>query len=126
ETIEANQTPGGEVHYVNVVKTPLRDAEGKITGLQGMFWDITERVMAEKREREANEALAASREELRRKNEQLEKDVAMAREIQQAFFSTQYPIFPATALPQHSAIQFYHRYLPAGSVSGDFFNVMAL
>ncbi len=126
ETVEANQTPGGEVHYVTVVKAPLRDAEGRIIGLQGMFWDITARVVAEERERKANEALAASREELRLKNEQFEKDVAMAREIQQAFFSTQYPVFPATALPQHSAIQFYHRYLPAGSVSGDFFNVTAL
>jgi len=126
ETIEANQTPGGAVHYVNVVKAPLRDAEGKVVGLQGMFWDITARVVAEERERKANEALAASREELRRKNDQLEKDVAMAREIQQAFFSTQYPIFPAAALPQHSALQFYHRYIPAGSVSGDFFNVTAL
>lgn len=125
-TVEANQTPGGAVHHVEVVKSPLRDSEGKIIGLQCMFWDITDRVEAEQRERKANEALAASREELRRKNDQLEKDVAMAREIQQAFFSTQYPVFPASALPQHSAIQFYHRYLPAGSVSGDFFNVTAL
>lgn len=126
ETVEANQTPGGEVHYVEVVKTPLRDAEGKIIGLQGMFWDITARVVAEQRERKANEELAISREELRRKNEQLEKDVAMAREIQQAFFTTQYPVIPATAQPQQSAIQFYHRYIPAGAVSGDFFHVTAL
>lgn len=126
ETIEANQTPGGEVHYVEVVKSPLRDAEGKIIGLQGMFWDITPRVVAEERERKANEALAASREELRLKNEQLEKDVAMAREIQQAFFTTQYPVIPPSAAPQQSALQFYHRYLPAGAVSGDFFHLSAL
>ncbi|HAV61718.1 MAG TPA: hypothetical protein DCY13_05055, partial [Verrucomicrobiales bacterium] len=130
ETVEAYQQTGGEtkgqMHYVNVVKTPLRDAEGKIIGLQGIFWDITERVEAEEREKKAVAALAVSREELRAKNEQLEKDVAMAREIQQSFFSAQYPVFPATALPQHSAIQFYHRHIPAGSVSGDFFHVTAL
>lgn len=126
ETVEVNQTPGGEVHYVEVIKSPLRDSEGKIIGLQCMFWDITARVVAEQREREANEALAASREELRRKNEQLEKDVAMAREIQQAFFTMQYPVIPPSAQPQQSAIQFYHRYIPAGSVSGDFFHVTAL
>lgn len=126
ETVETVQPPGKDPSYVNVVKTPLRDPEGKIIGLQGIFWDITERVVAEQREREANEALAISREELRLKNEQLEKDQAMAREIQQAFFTSQYPVFPADALPQHSEIQFYHRYLPAGTVSGDFFNVMQI
>jgi sigma-B regulation protein RsbU (phosphoserine phosphatase) len=126
ETVETVQPPGKDPSYVNVVKTPLHDAEGKIIGLQGIFWDITERVVAEQRERKANEELAVSREELRLKNEQLEKDQAMAREIQQAFFTTQYPVFPSTELPQHSRIQFYHRYLPAGSVSGDFFNVMQI
>lgn len=130
ETIEAYQQTGGEtkgqMRYVNVVKTPLRDAEGKIIGLQGIFWDITERVEAEEREKKAVAALAVSREELRAKNHQLEEDVAMAREIQQSFFSAQYPVFPANALPQQSAIQFFHRHLPAGSVSGDFFHVTAL
>ncbi len=126
ETVEKSQPAGKDPTYVNVVKTPLRDAEGKVIGLQGIFWDITERVLAEERERKANAELAVSREELGLKNEQLEKDQAMAREIQQAFFSAQYPVFPSTALPQHSQIKFYHRYLPAGSVSGDFFNVMQI
>jgi sigma-B regulation protein RsbU (phosphoserine phosphatase) len=39
--IEEVQAPGKERAFVQVVKTPLYDASGRITGLQGMFWDIT-------------------------------------------------------------------------------------
>lgn len=48
DLIEENKPPGGEKTYVRVVKTPLRDASGKIIGVQGIFWDITkERQMEE-------------------------------------------------------------------------------
>ncbi len=33
---------GRELH-VHVIKTPLRDAQGQVIGIQGVFWDITER-----------------------------------------------------------------------------------
>ena len=33
--------------YVRTIKTPIRDNRGKITGLIGIFWDITERKEAE-------------------------------------------------------------------------------
>jgi PAS domain S-box-containing protein len=32
--------------FVEVVKSPLYDATGKIVGVQGMFWDVTERYRA--------------------------------------------------------------------------------
>lgn len=38
---EANITPDGEVHWVEVIKTPLRDHKGDIAGIQGIFWDVT-------------------------------------------------------------------------------------
>jgi sigma-B regulation protein RsbU (phosphoserine phosphatase) len=38
----------------------------------------------------------------------------------------QYPAFPPSAPLSESAFQFTHRYLPAGSVGGDFFTVSAL
>ena len=37
----------GQESFVQVVKTPLRDASGKVFGVQGVFWDITERNVAE-------------------------------------------------------------------------------
>lgn len=40
---ERNVTPDGQVHWVEVIKTPLRDETGQITGIQGIFWDVTER-----------------------------------------------------------------------------------
>jgi phosphoserine phosphatase RsbU/P len=126
ETVEANEPPGGEKLYVNVVKTPLHDAQGRIIGLQGIFWDITEKRRAEERLKEANTELARSREELRLKNQQMEEDLRMAREIQQAIIPQQYPCFPANVAPDKSVLSFCHRYLPTGAVGGDFFNIRPL
>ncbi len=43
DTIEANQSPEGGSLFVHVIKTPLLDASGEVTGIQGIFWDVTER-----------------------------------------------------------------------------------
>ena len=43
DAIEENVRPNGERTYVQVIKTPLHDASGKVTGVQGIFWDVTER-----------------------------------------------------------------------------------
>lgn len=126
ETVEENQPPDGEKLYVNVVKTPLYDAQGRIIGLQGIFWDITEKRRAEERLRQANSDLAQSREELRLRNEQMEEDLCMAREIQQAIIPPAYPSFPAHAEANQRHIIFCHRYLPTGAVGGDFFNIRPL
>jgi sigma-B regulation protein RsbU (phosphoserine phosphatase) len=126
ETVEEHQPPGGDKIYVNVVKTPIFDADGRIIGLQGIFWDITEKKRAEERLQKTTDELAKSREELHIKNQQMEEDLRMAREIQQSIIPQQYPAFPRSAPPQDSALRFCHRYLPTGTVGGDFFNVLAL
>jgi sigma-B regulation protein RsbU (phosphoserine phosphatase) len=126
ETVEEHQAPAGPKIQVQVVKTPLYDAKGRIIGLQGIFWDITEKRQFEEREQRAKAELARSREELRRKNQQMEEDLTMAREIQQAILPQTYPTFPRSAGAQQSALRFFHRYQPTGAVGGDFFNVLAL
>ncbi|MFO1499652.1 MAG: PAS domain S-box protein [Verrucomicrobiota bacterium] len=126
ETVEEHIPPTGEKLYVNVSKTPIYDAEGSIVGLQGIFWDITERRRAEDGLRRTTVELEKSREELRIKNEQMEEDLRMAREIQQAIIPQQYPSFPKAADSKDSWLRFCHRYLPTGAVGGDFFNVRAL
>jgi sigma-B regulation protein RsbU (phosphoserine phosphatase) len=126
ETIEEHIPPGGEKLYVNVIKTPLYNSKGNIIGLQGIFWDITQRRRAEEGLRRTTVELAKSREELRVKNEQMEEDLRMAREIQEAFIPQQYPAFTSGAPPGQSLLRFCHRYLPTGTVGGDFFNVRAL
>ena len=47
----------GQELFVQVIKSPLRDAQGQITGVQGVFWDITARKRAENELRRVNRAL---------------------------------------------------------------------
>ncbi len=47
ETIEENEK-NGETRYVQVMKSAVRDAGGKIIGVQVIFWDVTEHKKAEK------------------------------------------------------------------------------
>ncbi|HOX59251.1 MAG TPA: SpoIIE family protein phosphatase [Candidatus Paceibacterota bacterium] len=126
DTVEEHQPPGRDKIYVQVVKTPLYGTDGTIMGLQGIFWDITQQRLAEEKIRRANVLLAQHRKELRARNAQMEEDLTMAREIQLTMLPQQYPTFPPAAPADASALQFTHRYLPAGSVGGDFFTVSAL
>jgi sigma-B regulation protein RsbU (phosphoserine phosphatase) len=91
---------------------PLRDSEGKIVGLVGISHDITVRKLAE--------------EELTRRNAEMNTDLKVAREIQQSFLIHQYPTFSEGAAPSESALQFCHRYLPASSLAGDFFDIFSV
>ncbi len=74
----------------------------------------------------ATEKLAQQAQELRVKNEQMQDDLAMARELQTAFLPRHYPVFPATASPERSAIQFCHRYSTTTELGGDFFDILAV
>ena len=47
ETVESHTLPSGERTHVQVMKTPLRDSEGEVCGVQGIFWDVTDRKRAE-------------------------------------------------------------------------------
>jgi len=76
--------------------------------------------------RKAKEKLEEQAEELREKNAVMQADLAMARELQTAFLPRHYPVFPANASPERSAIQFCHRYFTTTELSGDFFDILAL
>ena len=64
--------------------------------------------------------------EILAKNEQMETDLRMATELQQALMPSTYPSFPAGADEKHSALHFYHHYLPASLMGGDFFHIARL
>lgn len=104
----------------------VRDAEGKVLYYEGTVEDITERKYAEEQIRRTTAELSRSREELRSKNQAMEENLRMAREIQLTMLPQQYPLFPKDAPADQSAFQFAHRYHPAEAVSGDFFAVSAL
>ncbi len=61
--------------------------------------------------------------EIERKNAQMERELAMAGNVQQAMLPQIYPVFGLPLQPQAGVLRFHHRYLPAGKVSGDFFHV---
>jgi PAS domain S-box-containing protein len=62
DTIEEHQLPDGNQLFVHVVKTPVRNAENEIVGVQGIFWDVTQEVRA-------NQAIAASEKRYRQLTE---------------------------------------------------------
>jgi PAS domain S-box-containing protein len=66
EDIEEHQRPGGTRLYMHVMKAPVYDAEARIIGTQILFWDETQRKLAE-------EALARTTSELERSNQELER-----------------------------------------------------
>ena len=69
------------------------------------------------------EKLAQSTEELRRKNLEMDADLALARGVQQALLPQSYPVFPAGVALDRSTLQFCHRWIPSEKVAGDLFDV---
>jgi len=54
DVVEKHVTPQGALIHVQVMKTPLLGPDGEPIGVQGIFWDVTERVRAEEQLREKN------------------------------------------------------------------------
>ena len=55
EDVEAYFKPDtNEKLYVQVLKAPVRDDQGRIVGVQGMFWDVTERMRADEAARRSD------------------------------------------------------------------------
>jgi sigma-B regulation protein RsbU (phosphoserine phosphatase) len=102
----------GQVHWALTTKVPLRDVHGVIIGLVGVSHDITRRKLAE--------------EELQRRTAEMETDVLMARQVQETFLPRSYPVFPRGVPAEASALRFAHRYIPATTLGGDFFDVIQL
>jgi serine phosphatase RsbU (regulator of sigma subunit) len=64
--------------------------------------------------------------ELRAKNQQMEEELQMARELQIALLPQKFPTVPAHVPVHESALRFLSLYFPTGDVSGDFFNVFPI
>jgi PAS domain S-box-containing protein len=60
EDVEAFQRPDGRRAFFHIMKVPVRDAQGRITGTQGICWDETARQQAEEALRAAKEAAEAA------------------------------------------------------------------
>jgi len=64
--------------------------------------------------------------ELVRATEEINEDLIMAREFQEALLPDQYPQIPEPAGSEAYTLRFRHIYRPAQSVSGDFFDISAI
>ena len=84
----------GEVRWVNVIKTPVKDLDGSIIGIQGIFWDITER--------------KAAQEELYRLYTELEKRVedrtAELRQTQDAYLQANTKLNLLSSITRHDIL----------------------
>src|SRR6516162_6289435 len=80
------------------------------------------RVAAEQRAQEITQAYDT----LRTTQEQMETDLRMAPELQQALMPTTCPSIPTDASAGGSKLRFCHRYLPATLMGGDFFHIARL
>jgi sigma-B regulation protein RsbU (phosphoserine phosphatase) len=99
----------GRARWSLTTKVPLKSLSGGIVGLVGISHDITQRRRYEQ--------------ELRRRNLEMETDLRMACQMQHAFMPQSYPVVPRSVDPDKSLLQFSHRYLPAATLGGDFFDV---
>lgn len=64
--VEESYIADGQVYWVHTIKAPVADDSGKIIGLIGMFWDITDK-------KKAHEELQRLNEDLKRSNRELEQ-----------------------------------------------------
>jgi len=57
EEIEEKYIQEGKEFTVQTVKTPIKDEQGNVIGILGVFWDITERKRAEEQNKKSREVL---------------------------------------------------------------------
>jgi sigma-B regulation protein RsbU (phosphoserine phosphatase) len=74
----------------------------------------------------AQELVASYADALNKKNQEMQEDLKMAREVHQIFIPRTHPVFPRNAKPEDSALQFWHRYFPTSALGGDFFEILPL
>jgi phosphoserine phosphatase RsbU/P len=101
----------------------LVDGDGAFVGLIPVHALV--RLQTTLREAHVRE-LQAQRREIAARNEEMETDLALAREMQLALLPRQFPAFPPGVETACSTLRFAHGYLPSQGVSGDFFYVLPL
>lgn len=109
---------GGKNTWSKVSKFPWYAADGSVKGIVGISSDVTELIEAQQKYRR----LAAQLDE---KNRLLEKEISLAREVQQALHPLSIPDRSRTTeTGETRRATFHHAYLPSTGVAGDCFEVI--
>ncbi len=108
---------GGKSTWGKVSKFPWYAADGTVKGIVGISSDVTKLI-------EAQQKYQRLAKQLDEKNKLLEKEIHLAREVQQALQNVNTP----DRVWQHSSgstrkASFHHVYLPSDGVAGDCFEV---
>ncbi len=98
--------------FVQASVAPNTNADGDVVGMVWSLLDVSDQKRAQQ--------------ELQDRNTQMEEDLSLAREFQQAFIQRDYPTFPPGASQEESVLELGHTYLPSGAVGGDFFEIFAV
>ncbi|MBI5394289.1 MAG: SpoIIE family protein phosphatase [Verrucomicrobia bacterium] len=109
---EVGMDPAGKHRHLLTTKVPLRDPAGHGSGLVGISRDITD--------------LKEAEEKLRAHAAEIQRDLQIAREFQEALMPRDYPQVPANPAAGSLQLGFHHFYQPALSVGGDFFDIVKL
>lgn len=111
---------GGRDTWSRVSKFPWYAADGSVKGVVGITSDITELIEAQQRYRR----LAKKLEE---QNRALEKEIGLAREIQQALQRSNIPdrVWTTPDGTKRTA-KFHHVYMPSTGVAGDCYEVFSI
>jgi PAS domain S-box-containing protein len=109
EAIEVHPHPDGGKRYLEVLKTPLRDASGVVVGMQGILWDVTAR-------KRAVEELGRTAAEFR-----------VARQIQQRLFPLTAPQLPGLDIGGATfGFDIGGASYPAEAIGGDYYDYLCL
>lgn len=115
-----DESPLQRGRWVLASKVPLRTSDGGIQGMVGMTLDVTEQKQAEERARVAQSALL-------QKNEQMEEELNVARQLQERLLSEGFQADNSFSMSgTHWKIDAHYLYQPSHHLAGDFFFLLPL
>ncbi|MGJ8697499.1 MAG: PAS domain S-box protein [Verrucomicrobiaceae bacterium] len=103
----------GHITWVISAKYPWYDQNGELVGTFGVSGDVTDLV-------KTRNQLVELAKVLTRKNDSMEEELRLAKEVQQAAIPKHLPIIGHGG----RTVRFDHRYEPASGLAGDFFEVI--